>query len=514
LGIQAAFLNSSLSSGEKFQIMSNCQQYKLLYVSPERLLDESFLQFLSGIPISFFVIDEAHCISAWGHSFRPEYRKLSSLKKLFPTKPIMALTATATPDVQNDIMMQLSIPKHQFIKSSFERENLSIKISPRLSGNRQILEFCKARPDQSGIIYASTRKKVDQLTELLHSEGFSVGKYHAGLPDADRSRIQESFVRDKTQIIVATLAFGMGINKSNVRFVLHYDLPKNMEQYYQEIGRAGRDSLAADCLLLYSQGDIIIQKRFIDEIPDQAIALHLKRKTEQLLAFCNSANCRTKDILGYFGEFYNKENCSHCDNCTELTDTIDGTEISQKIVSGVYRVGQRFGLNYVIDTLIGSKNNKILQFGHDSLSTYGLLSNFSRKELIHFMYALINEGYLYVTDDQFPIVKLTKKSWPISAIKNINFKRLPETTKAIKKKSTPEQILNHNPDLYTKLKRLRKEIADKQNIPAFMVFHDSTLVDLSEKAPKTTSDLLLINGIGPKKIHAYGEEILRCIVTD
>ena len=386
-GIQATYVNSSLGIREKIDILDQLDTFKCVYVSPERLLEPDFLDRLKRIKLSFFVIDEAHCISQWGHSFRTEYRQLSSIKLTFPEQPIMALTATATKDVQNDIVRSLDLVNPQIIIGSFERENLQLKVTPKQKAKEVLLDFVAQKKDRSGIIYCSTRKQVDSVYDLLHEKKYSVAKYHAGLSDYDRSQALHQFINDDVFIMVATVAFGMGINKPDVRYVFHYNMPKTIEQYYQEIGRAGRDGLAAECILLFSTADAVLYKRMLSDQIDDTVKLQMSRKIEQMVSYCHTATCRVKEILAYFGEDYTKQACNQCDTCLNECDTIDGTIIAQKILSCVFRLHQRFGIHYVVDVLMGSKNKKVLSNRHDRLSTYGLLADYSKKQIHAFIFS-------------------------------------------------------------------------------------------------------------------------------
>jgi ATP-dependent DNA helicase RecQ len=517
LGISAAYFNSTISSSERAQIYSNLSQYDLLYVSPERISEPSFLDWMTSQKISMFVIDEAHCISQWGHDFRPDYRNLSILKMKFPKTRVAAFTATATTSVMADICTALNLKDPAQFIGSFDRENLTIRIHPRMNPRQQLLDVLAKYSDASGIVYTATRKKVDQLSIFLGQSGIRNVRYHAGLSSDERSRAHTSFINDDVPVVVATVAFGMGINKPDVRFVVHMDMPKNMEQYYQEIGRAGRDGLPADCAMLYSVQDAILQKRFSDDISDVAVRQSLYRKTELTFAFCNSANCRRKELLHYFGETYQKDGCGACDNCLDDVQWIDGTVIAQKILSCVFRLDQRFGMAYVADVLAGSKTEVLLSRRHDQLSTYGLLKETPKTHIRSFMYALINMGMLVSTDGEYPVVKLTDASREILFEgKAVRFKEPIKTKGGKRGKKSEKKVrsLTKDPDLYDRLKQLRKDIADSQGVPPYVVFHDKTLIEMSEIRPGTNIAFLALNGVGPAKLRQYGKQFLAKIRGD
>ncbi|MFH1429798.1 MAG: DNA helicase RecQ, partial [Candidatus Margulisiibacteriota bacterium] len=507
-GIKAAFLNSSLDGWEINRLLQSIDQYKLLYIAPERFASKHFVEKLKQSKISFFVVDEAHCISQWGHSFRPEYRQLSILKTEFAGKPIAAFTATATPEVAQDIAGQLMPGTSRTIQGSFDRPNLTIRINDKINMNEQLLTFLNHNKDRSGIIYAATRKLVDQTHQLLSEQGFSVEKYHAGLAQNERNRAHRLFMNDDVRTMVATVAFGMGIHKPDVRFVFHLNMPKNVEQYYQEIGRAGRDGLPAECLMLYSAQDLVLQKRLLEDVPDEAVRAQLRRKTEQMFALCGSLNCRRAEILHYFSEDYGKEKCQGCDNCLDKIDLVDGTIIARKILSCVRQLQGRFGINYVANVLSGSKRKEIFSNDHDRISSYDQLNDCSRRDIQHYIFSLINMGYLLVTDGQYPLLQLTTKSGEILQYnKQIDFRKKIHTNSRLKE----IDFADYDKDLFNELVILRKEIANANNVPPFVVFHDRTLIEMSYYFPQNGEQLSGINGVGPQKVSQYGEKFMAAI---
>ncbi|MBA4393534.1 MAG: DNA helicase RecQ [Desulfobacca sp.] len=513
LGVPALFLNSSLTNGEYQENMDLVARgaIKLLYVAPETLLTPRLFQLLSTLRLDCLTIDEAHCISEWGHDFRPEYRHLKEVRRRYPHAVCLALTATATPRVRLDIKSSLNFASSNELVAGFNRENLFIEVIPKHDPASQTLRFLERFKDQSGIIYCFSRKQVDELSSFLTGQGFSTRPYHAGLDDQARRRNQESFIRDDTQIIVATIAFGMGINKPNVRFVIHYDLPKSIEGYYQEIGRAGRDGLPAHCLLLYSFSDAAKLRYFIDqkEATEQQVAMeHL----ETLIRFAESEACRRHPLLTYFGEVYTVENCGACDNCTaDKKEPVDITILAQKFLSCVKRTGERFGTAYIVDVLLGSKNKKVLQNSHEALSTHGIGKELTREQWLTISRQLVQKGLL----DQEPAyhtLRLTAKGLEALQTKEkiMGLFQKDERTAA----STPKTgEIEHDKTLFTILRHKRKELADDSGVPPYVIFSDRTLVEMAAFMPLSIDSLLRINGVGQVKAERYGEIFLQLLRT-
>ncbi len=514
MGISAAFINSQLSYYELKNIQKNLQNYALIYVAPERLCKEEFLDLIKPLNIAYFVIDEAHCISQWGHAFRPEYRQLAILKHHFPQVPIATFTATATPLVQQDIIDQLHLQTPYKAIGSFDRSNLTIRIDQRDNGKDQLKRFLESHRNQSGIIYTTTRKSVDKLYEELKKNGYPITKYHAGLTDSERQKAQGTFLNDTTPIMVATVAFGMGVHKPDVRFVVHMDLPKSFEGYYQEIGRAGRDGLPSDCLMLYSTRDYILQKSMYADIPDDITKHSMLRRLEQFFSFCAASECRRKQILHYFSEPYLHDNCQNCDNCLDDIITEDITIIAQKILSCVYRMQQRFGIQRVVDVLAGSQTQEIIQNRFDKLSTYGLLSDLPRLDIRHYIFSLINQNFLAMTEGQYPILQLTvnarsvlKKTTPVFVRK-----RVIKVHKE-RKKSEKSHSNTVNRNMLAKLKEVRKQLASKAGLPPYMIFHDKHLVHMAELQPKNEAEFYQVQGVGEQKHKLYSKAFLECIAS-
>ncbi len=508
-GIPAAFLNSSLSYSEIQSIMHNLSKYKLLYVAPERLVDQIFLQYLQQTQVSLFAIDEAHCISQWGHSFRPEYRQLSVLKKSFPASSIVALTATATRDVESDILAELSMQSPYVARASFDRPNLTFHIHAKSNPSGQLRTFLSKHSGESGIIYAATRKTVDETYEELQSEGFKVGRYHAGLPDADRATVQHDFVHGELPLIVATVAFGMGIHKPDIRFIVHLDMPRSLEQYYQEVGRAGRDGLPAQCLMLYSAKELMVYDFFLQQIPDEVVRKTAKAKTEKIYAFCHSSSCRRKELLCYFGENSPAIHCNGCDNCLDNTELLDGTIAAQKILSCVYRLQQSFGAGHVIEVLRGAKTKAVLERGHNLISTYGLMQEYSADDLRYYIDTLVAMGFLERSEDTYPVLRWTATSSQL--IKGTAKMMIRQKIRQIaQRKETNE--LQYDKTLFNELSVLRRRWAKETQVPAFVIFGDRTLIEMSTNYPTTREALHKINGFGPIKWEKYGQSFLDLIL--
>lgn len=512
-GVEAEFINSSQTGREQAEIFQKVKsgETKLLYVAPERLLQSGdlFTDFLRNINVSLFAIDEAHCISSWGHDFRPEYIQLGKLKRLFPDIPVIALTATADKLVRKDIFERLSIPQAELFISSFNRPNIHYRIEPKRNSYNQLLDYLESKRDESGIIYCLSRGSTEKLAADLKSEGFSVLPYHAGLDKTSRDRHQELFLNDEVKIVVATIAFGMGIDKSNVRFVVHCDLPKNIESYYQETGRAGRDGLESEALLFFSWGDVNKLKGFAEVEGNQRQTEIMLRKLSQMGEFGDLKTCRRKFLLSYFGEEL-PENCGNCDNCLKDFETIDGTIIAQKALSAVYRTGQRMGLGYLVDFLRGSQSQKIWD-SHRNLKTYGVGADISRNEWFEYFRELIAQGYLKQSDGQFPTLLLTEKSDGVLK-GNVSVELIKATVKEEKKTSLVSDVsYDYFKDLFADLKNVRTAFAREENVPPYVIFSDATLVEMATFLPLDLEAMSRISGVGELKLQKYGADFLAVV---
>lgn len=512
-GVRAAYYNSSLSPQEARQTLAKLHQQELdlLYVAPERLMSSSFIERLKECEISLFAIDEAHCISQWGHDFRPEYAALGVLKQEFPEVPIIALTATADNQTRQDIVKQLNYQPLKYI-ASFNRPNIYYQVQAKNNPVKQILAFLSNRPEESGIVYCGTRNKVEEVAEKLAQTGIKARAYHAGLPFEERREVQHDFRYDRIDVVVATIAFGMGIDKSNVRFVIHHDLPKNIESYYQETGRAGRDGLPAHALLLYDGSDSGRLRSLIKSMSNEEQIRIESNKLNHMLAFAESATCRRQILLRYFDERMD-EACEYCDVCQNPPQTVDATEDARKFLSCVYRLKQGFGLIYTIEVLRGSASDKITKSGHDKLSTFGIGKNQSAHYWKHLAWQLIHREYCVQDHDQFNILKLTPKAIPLLKGEETIALTLPKaepktTTKKTKERS---QITHNNSPLFEALKALRRRLADQENKPPFLVFSDATLHDMVNRMPQNLREMLEVSGVGQHKLEHYGEAFLEVI---
>ncbi|PFQ44408.1 DNA helicase RecQ [Bacillus cereus] len=502
-GISATYINSSISMTEANHRIQLAKQghYKLLYVAPERLDSMEFVDQLIDMKIPMIAIDEAHCISQWGHDFRPSYLHINRILDYLPEKPlVLALTATATPQVRDDICNTLEINQENTIMTTFERENLSFSVIKGQDRNAYLADYIRQNQKESGIIYAATRKVVDQLYEDLMKAGVSVSKYHAGMSDHDRNEQQELFLRDEVSVMIATSAFGMGIDKSNIRYVIHYQLPKNMESYYQEAGRAGRDGLDSTCILLYSSQDVQVQRFLIDQSTGESRFSNELEKLQNMTDYCHTEQCLQSFILQYFGE-EPKEDCGRCGNCTDDRESIDVTRESQMVLSCMIRTNQRFGKQMIAQVLTGSKNKKVIEFNFHTLPTYGLLSNRSVKEVSEFIEFLISDELIAVEHGTYPTLKVTEKGKEVLLGKeNVLRKERVET----------RQIVQDHP-LFEVLREVRKEIAQGEGVPPFVIFSDQTLKDMCVKMPQSDSELLTVKGIGEHKLVKYGSHFLQAV---
>jgi len=507
LGIKATFLNSSLDRGEYEEIIAGIIQedYKLLYVAPETLFIERILHVLKSIKISLITVDEAHCISEWGHDFRPEYRQLNQLKEHFSDVVILALTATATLQVRHDIAKILGIQKENIFLSSFDRPNLFLEVNLKTDALSQIVEYIKRFPNQSGIIYCTTRKQVDNYYSELQKRGMSVLPYHAGLSDAKRWKNQETFIKDDVQIMVATIAFGMGINKPNVRYILHADLPKNIETYYQQIGRAGRDGEPADCLLLYNYGDIGRITYFFKDKPEKQM-WHENNLLQEMVRYCESDICRRILLLKYFAETFTKEKCGNCDNCQLSEQELEDLTVpAQKFLSCIWRTGELFGANYIIQVLRGSQDKRILSRRHDQLSTYNIGQELGKNQWLELSGKLISSG-LIKRDEEHGSLKLSNEAWDLMKSKRKFKGKLHRVEKAV-----IVEITDYDQELFDILRKERKRIAVEKNVPPYVIFADKSLKDMASYFPQSEDNFLKMHGVGTAKCAAYASIFLPII---
>jgi ATP-dependent DNA helicase RecQ len=515
LGVAATFINSSLNSSEigRRQAAVARGDVKLLYVAPERLMSPAFLHLLASREPSYFAIDEAHCISEWGHDFRPEYRELRKLRDIFRATPFGAFTATATRRVQADIKSQLRLEKAASFQGSFNRPNLFYEVRPKKAAYEQLVAYLRRRAHGSGIVYCQSRAGTDDLAARLRADGFTAVAYHAGLESDERRRRQESFTKDDVQIIVATIAFGMGIDKPDVRFVIHYDLPKNLESYYQESGRAGRDGEPSDCLLFYSYGDVAKQQHFIDEKPSPAERQVAIQQLRQMANWASGTTCRRRALLAYFDEPLEEQLGPCCDLCRTPAQEVDRTILAQMFLSCVKRTGERFGIGHVIAVLVGSRADRLLQLGHDKLSTYGIGREHSRDEWQQLAEELLRRGYLVRAEGDFGAVKATERGHAV-LFKGERVLLSAPLVAALSPEaaiSTPGSAPQPHQPLFDELRGLRKRLADERGVPPYVIFHDATLGQIAAQLPSSREGLLRVRGVGDQKVADFGDAVLECV---
>lgn len=523
-GISAAYINSSLTAPQYHRVLENISagRYKIIYAAPERLVVPEFLDLCGKLKISMIAVDEAHCVSQWGQDFRPSYLKIVEFIDSLPCRPVVgAFTATATKEVKEDILKILKLVNPLIITTGFDRRNLFFSVIKPQDKNLTLIDLINERGNLSGIVYCSTRKTVEEVCELINQNGFSATRYHAGLTEKERKENQENFVFDKNQIMVATNAFGMGIDKSNVSYVIHYNMPKNIESYYQEAGRAGRDGSQADCILLYSPQDVITNRFLIEKSEDNPELIEEEQymvrekdfeRLKQMTFYCTTNDCLRKFILKYFGDKA-ESYCGKCSNCLTQFETIDITVDTQKILSCIIKTGQRYGKKMICDVLRGSKNERLLRFRLDKQSTYGIMKEYSEKRLRDIIEHLEQIGFIYAEGSEYPVLKVSATSYGVLKGKLPLSMKIPKEQKKEPKPTAKDADINAviDKDLLEELKQLRRKLAMEKNVPAYIVFSDATLADMCKKLPITSEEFLTISGVGKTKLAQYGEIFLKTI---
>ena len=521
LGLDAAFLNSTLTGVEQRAVIARLEsgELDLLYVAPERLMQPQTLELLRRARISLIAIDEAHCVSHWGHDFRPEYLQLSALADVFPDVPRMALTATATPATRKEIVERLALSRPDIYVSSFDRPNIRYFVQAKTDARAQLKAFLENHRGEAGIVYALTRKKVEQTAEWLRKEGFDALPYHAGLSGETRAANQRRFATDDAVVIVATIAFGMGIDKPDVRFVAHIDLPKSIESYYQETGRAGRDGEPAEAWMIYGLADVVQLRQLVEASEaGEERKWHERQKLDALLGWCEATECRRRPLLKYFGDTLEGD-CGNCDNCLAPPATWDGKETAQKLLSAVYRTGQRFGAAHVVDVLVGNETEKVTNNGHERLSVFGIGKEKTQNAWRSVIRQLVVQGYLRVDQERYGAIVLTEASRRVlRGETGVRLREDPKEPARAKKKAKDstalEEVSAGDRDLFERLRELRKQIAQEQGVPPYVIFHDSTLMQMVIARPERLDQLLELNGMGKTKLEKYGGAFLACLTRD
>jgi len=518
-GVRAAMYNSTLDAHQARSVLARLHngELNLLYVAPERMMRPGFIASLEHIPLALIAIDEAHCVSQWGHDFRPEYAALGELRQCFPDVPFIALTATADPQTRDDIVDVLGLHRAQLFTTSFDRPNIRYTVLEKHRPQSQLSRFLKNRGDSSGIVYALSRKRVEEIAAFLCGRGFSAAAYHAGLCAETRRDVQERFIRDDVLIVVATVAFGMGIDKPNVRFVVHYDLPRHMEGYYQETGRAGRDGLAADALLLFGLQDVATARYHLEQNGNDNQRRIDSHKLNSMVGFAESLTCRRRALLGYLGEQMEAD-CGNCDICLDPPERYDATEAARKVLSCVYRVGQSFGIKHVVDVLRGADNERIRKFNHEQLTTYGIGLEYSSAEWVSIVRQLIHRGFLIQDIATFSVLKLTPRARQLLRAEEtleLARPRVQEKLRKRKRKTGPIAELGEDDlRLFETLRELRKQLAVEQGVPPYVIFGDASLVEMSRERPDNEQQFLEINGVGQVKLERHGGTFLEAIARD